>query len=457
MLSVARGSYAPPQITDALRALPGEQRAAWVTSLGGWARTYTASEDFQKRYKKAYKDWKKSQGGGGGGFGLGSLKKKAEDAATKAAEEQVTGKKDSKDDRWTMDEDPDATIKRLVLRLPRDDEGRRLRREARGPPVRERGARSEAGRVRRCATAPGRAGHGCRARGGDGLAGRPREGRAGEEVTLRPITAADLRAVHALERRIEVHEARPLVTPYEEIAEWLTDPFLDLARDTRLVEHDGRVIAWGRVWCRDDREREARAFLFGGVDPDRRREGIGGELLAWLIASATERLLWPRRIAALRARHRLRHAGRRARAPRPPRAGSGALQRRAGARPGHAPRSDAEPGDRYRPVGRGPIRGGRASPRTRPSPTTGDLRRAMRSGGARSSRSMARGSTSRSSRSTAIASSACRATESARRTKPSPDGATAGSATSASCARTAGGGSPRRSSPPRSRPSAAPA
>ena len=114
MLNVARGSYAPPQITDALRALPGEQRAAWVTSLGGWARTYTASEDFQKRYKKAYKDWKKSQGGGGGGFGLGSLKKKAEDAATKAAEEQVTGKKDSKDDRWTMDEDPDATIKRRL-------------------------------------------------------------------------------------------------------------------------------------------------------------------------------------------------------------------------------------------------------------------------------------------------------------------------------------------------------
>jgi hypothetical protein len=111
MVNVARGSFAPPQITDALRALPGEQRAAWVTSLGAWARTYTASEDFQKRYKKAYKDWKKSQGGGGGGFGLGALKKKAEDAAAKAAEEKVTGKKD---DRWTMDEDPNATIKRRL-------------------------------------------------------------------------------------------------------------------------------------------------------------------------------------------------------------------------------------------------------------------------------------------------------------------------------------------------------
>jgi ribosomal protein S18 acetylase RimI-like enzyme len=107
---------------------------------------------------------------------------------------------------------------------------------------------------------------------------------------MRAITPADLDAVHALERRIEVHEARPLVTPHEEFAEWLEDPFLDLARDTRLVERDGRVIAWGRVWCRDDREREARAFLFGGVDPAHRRQGIGGELLAWLIASAGKRL-----------------------------------------------------------------------------------------------------------------------------------------------------------------------
>jgi len=122
------------------------------------------------------------------------------------------------------------------------------------------------------------------------MARRPREGRSGEEVSLRPVTAADLRAVHALERRIEVHEARPLVTPYEEFAEWLADPFLDLDRDTRLIERDGSVIAWGRVWCRDDREREARAFLFGGVDPAYRRQGIGGELLAWLLASAGERL-----------------------------------------------------------------------------------------------------------------------------------------------------------------------
>lgn len=107
---------------------------------------------------------------------------------------------------------------------------------------------------------------------------------------MRPVTAADLVAVHALERRIETHEGRPLATPYAEFEEWLTDPFLDLARDTRLVERDGAVIGWGRVWCRNEREREARAYLFGGVDPAHRRQGIGGEILAWSIAAATERL-----------------------------------------------------------------------------------------------------------------------------------------------------------------------
>jgi ribosomal protein S18 acetylase RimI-like enzyme len=107
---------------------------------------------------------------------------------------------------------------------------------------------------------------------------------------MRPITSTDLAAVHALERRIEVHEGRPLATPYAEFEEWLWDPFLDLARDTRLVELDGAVVAWARVWCRDEREREARAYLFGGVDPAHRQQGIGSELLAWSIAAARARL-----------------------------------------------------------------------------------------------------------------------------------------------------------------------
>src|SRR5690242_15530137 len=88
LVSVARGSYAPPQIPQSLRALDGPSRAAVVEALGAFARTYTASGDFKKRHDKP---WKEQNGGGGGGFGLGGLKRKMKGAAIDAAKDAATG------------------------------------------------------------------------------------------------------------------------------------------------------------------------------------------------------------------------------------------------------------------------------------------------------------------------------------------------------------------------------
>ncbi len=108
--------------------------------------------------------------------------------------------------------------------------------------------------------------------------------------SLRPVTAEDLPALHAVQRRIEEHERIPLATPLAEFEEWLDDPHLDLAADTRLVEVEGRIVAGGRVWHLPSGEREERAYVIGGVDPAYRRRGIGSALLAWQIGRARERL-----------------------------------------------------------------------------------------------------------------------------------------------------------------------
>ena len=44
---------------------------------------------------------------------------------------------------------------------------------------------------------------------------------------------------------------------------------------------DGRVVAWAKVWYRPSTEREHRAYLFGGVDPEWRRRGVGTAVFNW--------------------------------------------------------------------------------------------------------------------------------------------------------------------------------
>ncbi|MEO5616943.1 MAG: GNAT family N-acetyltransferase, partial [Candidatus Eisenbacteria bacterium] len=107
-------------------------------------------------------------------------------------------------------------------------------------------------------------------------------------AVLRPITPADLAAVHALHVRVERHDRIPISTPLEEFDEWLTDPHLDLETDTRLVEVGGQVVAWGRIWYRPSGEREERTFVVGAVDPGHRGQGIGRALLAWQLARSRE-------------------------------------------------------------------------------------------------------------------------------------------------------------------------
>jgi ribosomal protein S18 acetylase RimI-like enzyme len=105
-------------------------------------------------------------------------------------------------------------------------------------------------------------------------------------TALRPVTPADFPALHALIRGIEEHDRLPVALTLEELEEWRSDPHLDLAADTRVLELDGRLVAWGRIWFRPSGEREERAYLVGGVDGAQRGRGFGRAMLAWQIERA---------------------------------------------------------------------------------------------------------------------------------------------------------------------------
>jgi mycothiol synthase len=110
------------------------------------------------------------------------------------------------------------------------------------------------------------------------------------EIPLRPAGPADLEAIFALQTRVERHDRLPIATPLAEFEDWLDDPHLHFATDTRLVETGGQVVAWGRTWHNPSGVREERAYLDGAVDPAHRGRGIGTALITWQVERATEQL-----------------------------------------------------------------------------------------------------------------------------------------------------------------------
>jgi mycothiol synthase len=104
----------------------------------------------------------------------------------------------------------------------------------------------------------------------------------------RPASPEDIPAIFALNRLIEIGDSIPLVTPIEEFEEWADDPHFSFPDDSRLAFQHGDLVGFARLWHRPSTEIQARAFMLGGVDPSRRRQGIGSSLLKWQMSRGRE-------------------------------------------------------------------------------------------------------------------------------------------------------------------------
>ena len=105
---------------------------------------------------------------------------------------------------------------------------------------------------------------------------------------LRPASADDIPAIHALNRRIEIHDEVPLVTPIDEFEEWIVDPHFSFDHDSQIALLNREVVGYARLWHRPSNEIQARVFMVGGVDPSHRKRGIGSSLMVWQIRRGQE-------------------------------------------------------------------------------------------------------------------------------------------------------------------------
>ncbi|USQ74853.1 GNAT family N-acetyltransferase [Ornithinimicrobium cryptoxanthini] len=108
-------------------------------------------------------------------------------------------------------------------------------------------------------------------------------------LVWRPATIDDVATLTALTNAMAKADGAPYRVTREETEDDLTAPGVDLARDTTIgVDEAGEVRAYGSVMAPPGDESTVRAFLFGGVHPARRGQGIGSEVFAWQTARARQ-------------------------------------------------------------------------------------------------------------------------------------------------------------------------
>lgn len=109
-------------------------------------------------------------------------------------------------------------------------------------------------------------------------------------IELRPATADDLPDLCTLHQRAQRHDGVPQVIQLDELEEELDDDHVSLEHDVRIAVIDGRLAGYAYTYHLPSEVREERCYVFGEVDPDWRRHGVGTALMQWGIPRAEEQL-----------------------------------------------------------------------------------------------------------------------------------------------------------------------
>jgi len=108
-------------------------------------------------------------------------------------------------------------------------------------------------------------------------------------LAWRPVVPDDATALLELRNTIADADHEPYRMSIDEAVDELAAPWRDLRADTLIgLDDGGTPRAWGMVDSMPGDTTTVRTFLFGGVHPERRGEGIGRELFAWQVARARQ-------------------------------------------------------------------------------------------------------------------------------------------------------------------------
>lgn len=113
-------------------------------------------------------------------------------------------------------------------------------------------------------------------------------GRQQDDVTWRPMRPEDAAAVADLLNAAEALDDAGEHLDVNDVTEQFINDLVDLERDTRLGWIGGDLVAVGQVSVSTSARERASVRCSGTVHPDRRRRGIGRQLMTWELERGAE-------------------------------------------------------------------------------------------------------------------------------------------------------------------------
>jgi mycothiol synthase len=113
---------------------------------------------------------------------------------------------------------------------------------------------------------------------------------ADNQISIRHPNKADLAKMATLLTKVFTFDGLVIVQSHEELEEELSGPYCHLENDVIIVEKNSEIVGIGYTIFLPSETKEERCYIFGGVDPDFRRQGIGTSIMNWAVPHGTSQL-----------------------------------------------------------------------------------------------------------------------------------------------------------------------
>ena len=106
------------------------------------------------------------------------------------------------------------------------------------------------------------------------------------EPSLRPATKLDLENIANLLTAVFSYDGIPIVQTATELEEEFVAPCCTIENDVMVAQLEGKLIGVTWTYFLPSESKEERCYIFGGVLPEFRQQGVGEKLMMWAIQHA---------------------------------------------------------------------------------------------------------------------------------------------------------------------------